>query len=625
MTMEQPARHLVRSSVDGKYVAVIATTSHEHCMIEVATGHVSSFVLERNVLAVVWHTGSERYPHAASYVCLLTEGGVVIILDASSTCRGADITCVAVLDCGQLIRELLAAECAKAAASGGCVNLVAAPQLLSAVCRTTTAGASSPPVVSPEADLVSMCFTHETFGLPTMLLLVSRRGDVYSVKLDDATMQPAPDALTAARFSKEDGLYLRMMDGSPMKQSRARCAMPGRAPNTAPLCVHHIIRPKAEHSNAEGEAVTLTCTMVDQHEGVFVIAVLRSSGVLRLYRVVESDLLVVDGRQHSFFAQLPLSSEPIALGKGVRRLQECISVHQDGPLQLFRFPNDHAVLVSIPVFVQSAWQYITKLNEQGDAVSTLPPVSLVRRDIPPPLALRLPLQLDGYSVALSLTRLVVFPEAIRRNVIPVETTTTAAETIGLSNSAPRKKELSSLQLPVLSLRVDVLLKSALYGTSVDLVPTGVRAASESTIAALMQRLCEAHALVLRELPTLPSDDAWEALASSSDPLRELTEMAERASLSIAVDVEKEYLRLCALGETVQHAETDLATRLTSLQQRVSSTTNRVQQLRDFLEDATIARKGTEPVHDLNEKLEKIHQALRRMEQELQLEPLNTKP
>lgn len=301
-------------------------------------------------------------------------------------------------------------------------------------------------------------------------------------------------------------------------------------------------------------------------------------------------------------------------------------MHQDGPLQLFRFPNDHAVLVSIPVFVQSAWQYITKLNEQGDPVSTLPPVSLVRRDIPPPLAMRLPLQLDGYSVALSLTRLVVFPEAVRRNVIPVETTTTTAGvTTGLSNPAPQKKELSSLQLPILSLRVDVLLKSALYGTSVDLVPTGLRAASQSTIAALMQRLCEAHALVLRELPKLPSDDAWEALSSSSDPLRELTEMAEHASLSIAVDLETEHLRLRALGETVQHAETELATRLTSFQQRVGNTTNRVQQLRDFLEDATISRKGTEPVHDLNEKMEKIHQELRRMEQELQLEPLNTKP
>lgn len=316
-------------------------------------------------------------------------------------------------------------------------------------------------------DVVALHIIAPTRSLPPTLLLLCSSGDVFAAKLDDQCEPTAAAAATAPEAkSTEPTATTTTTETAVVVQTRWRHA-------SARSVLHRVVY--GGSATYDEEALALCTTLMDEDSGVHAVVVCYSSGVVRTYCLDEPALLARKviprasrGRRDALQKQTfvthigPAFEARALLSPAVPSTSHVVQLSVSGNVILIRCGDADAYLLALPTWDhhRKGWSYWRPAcpdpDERAQEALRLPLVSQ-HSAAPPPLALRVPFDVQGASLALGLREVVVIPEVAALNV---PTTTTAAA--GGDAKAPGSVDYVCPREHTVAVHVVPLLRSAMY-------------------------------------------------------------------------------------------------------------------------------------------------------------------
>lgn len=600
------------SSCRGTFVVGCAPSKTRLVLLHVLTGEVSEFEMSRPLLARCWH------PNTDHVLFLLDDAQTVIAVDLSCIQHHAAprvIVSVPALHFVQAVytrRAQLAA--ASASSAPGCDHLE----------RRHSASSSSFVVPEAIASFVALSAAGETPGLPPMLLLVAASGDVYSVKLGK-NCAPAAEAAVAAVVDEQVRLRDAVAHGgsslsllrpwiAPSSSVETRRGGNGDAVGTtddcrrevfallpafvrtprasaivvdaavdALLCAHHVVQPQLHNVNVSQKHPTFAAGtfVVDEFAGLHGIVTLSADGKVQCYFLTEHQLLSVDTQQSNHAdVVVTLSAEPLkglvlddkSTGNASAAFVASHLLINNGNLFLAKLGREALFLICFPVWCAhaKAWVFLHRCRAGWER---LPSPGNDPSRPPEPLSCRLPLDVDGYSVAIDdAGSIVLFPERVQQDVG------------------------ASKPLPLVQLKSCLFLDAALRSGIEAITCIGSDApVVETDLSALMVRLCGLQRQIL-------CDSYGAELVDTCDLVpKELIEQIDACRDTI--------LREEKTLETRHHT---LVKRTTAASQAVSSLLSTAQRVRGVIVEAQYGKSGEEELHRVNKVLGDIKRTLNEM-------------
>ncbi|CUG31602.1 Hypothetical protein, putative [Bodo saltans] len=215
-----PTSHVVEhpqllTSSNGMYAIALGPFQRRHVLLHVPRGEVAELLLPHAVISCVWH------PHEGHVLFLLGVDGSVTAVDVSWIRHHVAprlLATISAVEIHQALfdRTLLAqrrhqhTSSKLTPSSADAVNVqpealvpVSSPSLPTSM--PTTSSVTSANEAASSIHFVALSIVSETPGLPTMLLILSSRGDIISVKIG-GDFHPACDATMAARLHEREHL-----------------------------------------------------------------------------------------------------------------------------------------------------------------------------------------------------------------------------------------------------------------------------------------------------------------------------------------------------------------------------------------------------------------------------------
>jgi hypothetical protein len=527
-------QHALVCSPDGLRVVALSFTTNRHYLLEPLSREVTEFTSPHGkcVLSGSW------IPTVPHLFIMLLSSGVMVVLDLSSSSVGASVTVTAERDLKSIVVDNMTFK------EQSRINDLAQERIL---CQHTPTAAD---LRKPSPILTQ--FVHFTLvpaanGLPTMMLLLTREGMVYAIKLNDLGVpaEPPPDV-------ESEG---------PPRQLRH-------------LCVHQLFAPAPDVS-ADGLAVGYHC--LDSHTGYSAVFIVYSDGVVRGKYVQEGDMLSRDKTSSGF-------QFGVRFGPSVaRQLEESpadaqlllpaqlpqhdsdgclLQIGSCGNVFVVRYDSS-AYLLCFPEWSVEEKSWVARrTQDQGN--SLLPVLSNL--EFPTPVVLRLPYSTIDYSIAVGNEDIVLFP---RRR---------------------------AMGLPAVVESVTALIRCAIYCelTSAALtVETGEDVAG--TFGQLYAALSATHRAALRVHE--PGGTPREA-----DPAARLLSLLSRAEKSIAAEEERLDARQAAIRarfRTLSLEHQNLTDTIERLEDRVAN----AQLHREGVESLVALNKVLERIQDTLDRVE----------------------
>ncbi|RNF09912.1 hypothetical protein TraAM80_01964 [Trypanosoma rangeli] len=414
---------------------------------------------------------------------------------------------------------------------------------------------------------IGMCIIPASLSLPVMLLVLNRGGDIFSIKIDQ-------NGLPTTLVKEYDGCVETLVDGKLRQQGDA-----GLAP-----CVHYLLCGGPSGAGYVEEPLAIGSTLLDEDVGRHVVFVMYSSGVLRGGWFTEPDLLCRDlmRRQMDFAIHLDAAFLPAPPLPCALTMVYLVGLYTCGNATLIRY-NDAAYLCVWPTWSRKAGGWIFR-NVGEDGCQRVPLVSQ-GPVVPEPVALRLPYDVYGASIAVGVNDILIFPEVI--GAVSLE-----------EQSCPRSK--------VVTVKIANLVLAALYASNkkysltfdndISDASEGENAPAEETRPRCLERLLELTAeSYKRWLCSYPREDK------------------DNATMDLAKGVQAAHEELIARQNTIHKREGDLSARVQRLLQRQQELSQSVVHSQSIIRDAVVHRGGVDVFYAANEALGKAHRLLNELE------------
>lgn len=191
------------TSSDGQYTIAFGPFQRRHLLIYVPKGDVAEVLLPHAIAACAWH------PH---------EGHVLFLLGVDGSVTAVDVSTIRHNVAPRLLARITAEEVHQALLDRTLHALRRKPTETLSIAKATSATEAAPPKATDSRSsakeaarsihFVALSMVAETPGLPTMLLILSSRGDIISLKIGSDFL-PACDATMAARLNEQEHLQER--------------------------------------------------------------------------------------------------------------------------------------------------------------------------------------------------------------------------------------------------------------------------------------------------------------------------------------------------------------------------------------------------------------------------------
>ncbi|KAG5500849.1 hypothetical protein JIQ42_04875 [Leishmania sp. Namibia] len=449
-------------------------------------------------------------------------------------------------------------------------------------------GAASPPLtptpaalLTPHLDLVDMYALPPTESIPVILLLLSRRGDVYAMHLGDDCL---PVVATATAI--DDG---RIRTYKEEALRRAEVAM-------APLNVevHHLICGDKAGVD-EDVALAVGGCLVDREAGTHAVFFCTANGLVKGAWVSEPDLLARHRVAHVRAVGLPNISFTLHLSDslGVRdslspavpstthgvsmSLAQNVCVVRNGRT------GEKTFVAAFPRWDRrrqgwACWRPACFDAQERTREEAALPLLSTGVSPPSPIVLRLPYDTSGASIALGCTELALVPEVAT-----------------MDGPCARRN--------IVTMRLAALLRSALYARcgKLRLHPSaGAGALSrlrdpQPAVLGLLNAVPECHRRWLRGVPE------EEMSAATLDLVRRVEQLSCDVSRREMVQVQRRQ-RLMA--------------KLAGLESRVADMGGTLAKWQQTILDGIAHRRGGEAFRTANERLGEVFAMLNELEQQL---------
>lgn len=597
---ESMSAHVARESCDGAFVMFIAPFETRHILLRVRDGAVCELRSEAPVIVGDWHPagGATSSVDDSSLLFLLDVEGNVTCIDANTVRHGVAVSPLSVINCHDLIQYH---------------NEHRGGHSASDVVTTT-----APKVEQRTVEFVGMHLVPATPGLPLMLLLLGSGGDIFSVKLHQGNLRPTCDATQEAIAAGTMLVAATKPIGgnvAPILQSQP-LGVSGKS-NTPPLCIHHIVKPELGGGSKGNEALAITCALVDRHPGLHMVTILSSSGSLHIFYLQERDFLSIDLHRTRCDVIITLSSSPLrtaaaTVAETTPKQQQSSSKLKDyhavqvaqrlGSMEpLLRSVGivmhrnlmgiklncgREVYVVALPMWDETRTEWVLLEPFRSGSMRIPSPGNSVA-DIPAPVAVRVPVSLTGYSIAIG--------ERGELLCFPSEISATAAT-------------CSTRPSTVMRLSIAMLLSSALMA--------GVEAVT----------MCDGRD-PQGELELPSEQEEKECILSSAKLHTELLTRSHSDKLhplrqhidEHAVKVASLYAAVKGRADATTARRQKVTLRTLALIERKSQLQRRCNNLESVLCHAILSREGIDSLLKINEKLGDIKKLLAAVSTEVKLE------
>ncbi|KAK7197040.1 hypothetical protein NESM_000647900 [Novymonas esmeraldas] len=446
-----------------------------------------------------------------------------------------------------------------------------------------TAASTTAALLTSQLDLVDMHALPATESMPVILLLLSSSGDVFAIHLSD---DAAPVLATAA--VTDDG---RLRAGE--EEEARRTAELAAAPPSVET--HHLIA--GDSSGDDDVALAVGGCLVDADAGTHAVFVCTAGGLVKGAWVSEPDLLARHRVVHTRATGTPNVSFTLHLSSAVgarASLSPAVPTTTHGVSVLVAHnvcvvrtgrTGAQTYVLAFPRWDRqrqgwACWRPACADARERAREEAAVPLLSTDAAVPAPLALRLPYDTTGASVAVGCTELILVPETA-------------------STDAPCERHR------IITVRFASLLLSAVYArcgvlqpqprpTSSAETPAGPPAPTPTVVDAL-RAVPRCHRLWMRGAP--------EAEVSSATV--ELVTRVER----LAEDVGRRELEQARRRHR-------LLSKLEGLERRAAEVSGRLAQWRQTILDGVVHRRGGDAFLTANERLGKVFATLNELEQQL---------
>ncbi|EKF39595.1 hypothetical protein MOQ_000169 [Trypanosoma cruzi marinkellei] len=418
-------------------------------------------------------------------------------------------------------------------------------------------------------SLIGMCIVPPSLSLPVMLLLLNHGGDVFSIKIDENGM---PTALV----KEFDGCVDTLVGGGEGQQQH-------RETGSSP-CVHYLLRGGISGVGYTEDPLAIGTTLLDEDVGRHVVFVIYSSGVLRGGWFSEPDLLCRDlmRRQMDFTIQLDAAFSPHLSLPCFPSVAHLVGVQSCRNATLIRY-NESAYLCVWPTWSRKAAGWVYRDEDQEGCLRV--PVASQSAVMPEPIAVRLPYNVKGKSVAIGVNDILIFPET--GAAIPLE-----------GSACPRLKvviaKIANLLLAAIYARGEK------YNLAFDTVTTvgneKTNKQKESPERDCLERLLELTAESYRRwLCGYPHE--------SKDSI----------TVELAKGVQAAHGDFLARQNALEKREEELTTRVQKLLQKQKELSQGIVHSQGIIRDAVLHRCGVDAFYGANNALGKAHKLLNELE------------
>lgn len=464
-----------------------------------------------------------------------------------------------------------------------------------------------------QTDLVDIFALPPTSSLPVVLLVLSSGGDVYAVHLSEADMLP----VLATADAVDDG---RVRTVAEERQRRAAAAAETSATAAVNAEVHYLIR--GELPATSDEALAVRGALVDVAAGTHAVFYCTARGNVCGAWVSEPDLLARHRTAHLRTAGGANLSFTVRLGScnsggGGGGVRECLSpavpstthtatMTVSNNLCLLRLgeTGEATYLLALPIWDRQrrgwgVWRPTCEEPQTTEAMRRALPLLSLDVAVPAPVALRLPYDTRGMSVAIGETELVLVPEASAR----------------LPDTHGRRR--------ILSITLLSLLRSALYARCGPLQlhpaarevkpPVAAATARPGMTGALINATSStsasnSRAAVLQLVNLIPPcHRAWLCAAPQAD--------IDAATVDVVSHVERQEREVAQRERAQAQRRERLMARVALLEGRVSELTCSLDRWQQTLLDAIVHRRGEAAVRTANERLGEVYAMLNEWEQQ----------
>ncbi|KPA79302.1 hypothetical protein ABB37_05765 [Leptomonas pyrrhocoris] len=441
-----------------------------------------------------------------------------------------------------------------------------------------------------QTDLVDLYALAPTPSMPAILLVLSSSGDVYAVHISEEDALPA----LATAAAVDDGRVRTL------EEERSRlAALKGEEERAISIEVHHLIR--GELTASWDEALAIRGCRIDADAGTHAVFFCTANGVVKGAWVSEPDLLA---RHRAAFVQstgAPNISFTVHLDGRDGAVREClspavpstthtVSMTQSRNLCLLRCgeTGEASYLLALPCWDRqrkgwSCWQPTCEAARTTAEGSRALSLLSTANAVPPPIALRLPYDTRGFSVALGEQELLLVPEA-------------SVPKLGVCE---RHRIFSVVLLS--------LLRSALYARcgTLRLHPTVGKAKEpleEEAVRTVKLDVAASRESLTKLVNLIPvCHRRWLCAAPQAE--------VDAATVELAALVERQARDLEQRERMQGQRRERLMARVAVLEGRVSEMTRTLDKWQQTLLDAIVHRRGVAAVHTANERLGEVHAML----------------
>ncbi|RNF21805.1 uncharacterized protein Tco025E_03209 [Trypanosoma conorhini] len=415
---------------------------------------------------------------------------------------------------------------------------------------------------------LGMCVVPASLSLPEMLLVLTRGGDIFSIKINK-------DGLPTFLVEEYDGCVETLLRRGHRRQGDA----------SLPPCVHYLLRGGSAVAGYAEEPLAIGSTLLDADVGLHVVFVMYNTGVLRGGRFTEPDLLCRDlmRQQLDFAIHLGAAFSPAASPPSTLSLTRLAGLHTCGNATLIRY-NDSAYLCVWPTWSRKAAGWVYR-DVGEDGCQRLPLVSQ-GAVAPEPVALRLPYDVAGASVAVGVNEVLIFPEAAAA-AVPLKQPQCPRSTVVTAKIANLVLAAIYAANEKYKLRFDDNASNASEGRDAP-----VENAERGSLERLLELTAEGYKRWLCGYPQ---------------------EAKDSIAVDLAKGVQAAHGELMARQNAIQKREGDLAARVQRLLQRQHEHSQSVVHSQGIIRDAVVHRCGVDVFYSANEALGKTHRLLNELE------------
>ncbi|KPI84371.1 hypothetical protein ABL78_6578 [Leptomonas seymouri] len=445
-----------------------------------------------------------------------------------------------------------------------------------------------------QTDLVDLHVVAPTHSIPATLLLLSSSGDVYTMHLSKEDMLPT----LATPAAIDDGRVRTF------KEERSQLSALAEGTAGANIEVYHLI--KGELAATYDEALAVGSCLVDADAGTHAVFFCTAGGTVRGAWVSEPDLLARHRAVTAQPAGAPNLSFTVHLdgrGSAVREYlspavpstTHTVTMTQSHNLCLLRCgeTGEASYLLAFPCWDRhrngwSCWWPTCKEARTTAVVRGALPLLSTDNAVPPPIALRLPYDTRGSSVALGEQELILAPKIL----------------------TPKPKTGERHSIFIISLLS--LLRSALYarcGTLQMHPAAGDMKSLPATAGAAEPAKSDAVAsreLILKLVNALPLCHRRWLCAAPQDEV-------DAATVELATLVERQVKNLEQRERMQGQRRERLIARVAVLEGRLSEMNLTFDRWQQTLLDAIVHRRGAAAVRTANERLGEVHMMLNEWE------------